>query len=143
MLFITGQLFINYKRGVVFSPFYHYGMYSSVINPEKQYRVTEVHINGKRLAAKDFSPQQWDNILLPLEKFYAQKEWNNMLWQTDILRLMPFADEAKFTNTITEEQFNTWYQLRLESITRKKIDSFHVRFTDYAFDGSSLIKSIK
>ena len=29
--FIAGQLFINYKHGVVCSPFYHYGMYSEVM----------------------------------------------------------------------------------------------------------------
>ena len=52
ILFIAGQLFINYKRGVVFSPFYHYGMYSSAIKPATQYNIPEVFVDGERLAVE-------------------------------------------------------------------------------------------
>ena len=69
IIFIAGQLFINYKRGLVFSPFYHYGMYSSIIKPATQYNIPEVFVDGERLAAKDFSPQEWDNIMQPVIKF--------------------------------------------------------------------------
>src|SRR5437867_4049778 len=108
IIFIAGQLFINYKRGVVFSPFYHYGMYSSVIKPAAQYNIPEVFVNGMRLATKDFSPQEWDNIMQPVIKFQDQEKWNSTLFQTDIHRLLPFADAAKFTNAITEQQFKQW-----------------------------------
>jgi len=143
ILFIAGQLFINYKRGVVCSPFYHYGMYSSVIKPAETYNIPEVFINGNRLAAKDFSPQQWDNIMQPLEKFYTQNDWNNNLWHTDIQRMMPFTDSSKFANTISAEQFETWYRQRLENITGEKINSYSIIFTDYSFNGSSFTKSTK
>ena len=139
IIFITGQLFINYKRGVVFSPFYHYGMYSSVIKPADQYNIPEVFVNGERLATKDFSPQEWDNIIQPVIKFYTQKEWNNNLWQTDIQRLLPFADAAKFTNSITEDEFNQWYQLHLQNILDKKIYKVGIIFSDYNFNTNKFL----
>ncbi|MEP6844854.1 MAG: hypothetical protein ABI861_02585 [Panacibacter sp.] len=143
IVFIAGQLFINYKRGVVCTPFFHYGMYSEVIKPTAQYNIPEVSVNGKRLAAKDFSPQQWDNIMQPGIKFYKQEEWNSKYWQTDIHRLLPFTDSSKFVNTITEDQFMIWYRQRLENITGNKIGVFNIEFADYTFKSGSFTRSNK
>jgi len=141
MFFICGQLFINYKHGVVFSPFFHYGMYSEVIPTKDHYDVTEVYINNERLASKNFSPQQWDNIIQPAEKFFAQKEWNSNLWHADIQRLLPFTDSSKFVNVITDRQFENWYKQRLEYITGKQVSTFGIKFISYTFNSASLTKS--
>ena len=141
IVFIAGQLFINYKRGVVFSPFYHYGMYSSVIKPATQCNIPEVFINGERLAAKEFSPQEWDNIMQPVIKFNGQETWNNQLWQTDIHRLLPFADASKFNNSITKEEFDQWYLLHLQNLLDKKIDKVEVIFSDYNFIDNTFQKA--
>lgn len=138
MIFITGQVFINYKHGVVFSPFFHYGMYSEVITPKAGYNVIEVYANEELLAAKDYSPQEWDKIIIPVDRFYNQQKWNSNLFKEDIHRILPFTDPAKFTNDITQEQFNNWYKQQLEHITGKKVDSFKIVFTDYTFNGINL-----
>ena len=39
LFFIVMQLFVFYKHGMVFSPWYNYGMYSEVIKPQKEYAV--------------------------------------------------------------------------------------------------------
>ena len=141
IFFIAGQLFINYKRGVVCTPFFHYGMYSEVITPAAQYTVPEVYINGERLATKDFTPQQWDNIMQPIIKFQQQKEGNQQLFATDIQRMMPFADQSKFINNISEAQFNTWYRQQLEKITGKTIHALKIAYQDYLFNGTNLSKA--
>jgi len=133
IIFIAGQLFINYKRGLVFSPFYHYGMYSSIIKPATQYNITEVFVDSERLAAKDFSPQEWDNIMQPVIKFDEQKKWNDELWQTNIKRLLPFADAAKFNNNITKEEFDQWYQSHLQNLLDRKINKIDMISGNYDF----------
>lgn len=138
ILFIAGQLLINYKRGVLFSPFYHYGMYSEVIRPAAEYNVLEVYVDGMQLQTKDFSPQQWDKITLTADRFYNQQKWNSALFREDIHRLLPFADSVYFTNSITEENFNNGYRQQLESITGKKVNAFKIVFTDYTFNGTIL-----
>lgn len=140
IVFITGQLFINYKRGVVFTPLFHYGMYSAVISPEKNYTVTEIFVNGRRLAAKDFSSQEWDNIVLPAEKFYMQQQWNSLNWNNDIRRMLHLHDSSAYTNSLTEAAFKKWYAKRLTAITGIKTDSFRIAFTPYVFNGQNLAK---
>lgn len=141
ILFIAGQLFINYKRGVVLSPFFHYGMYSEVIQPATSYNVLEIFVNGSRLQTKNFSPQEWDKITLPVDRFYHQQMWNSQLFKADIHRMLPFTDSGYFINTITEETFNNWYRQQLENITGKKINTFQIVFAGYTFNGTSLNKT--
>jgi hypothetical protein len=140
-LFITGQVFINYKRGVVFSPFFHYGMYSDLIQPANEYKVIEVLVNEKQLSTSNFSPQEWDRITVPAERFYSQEKWNGKLFKQDIHRMLPFTDSLRFTNTITEEQFSNWYQQQLEDITGQKINTYKIIFTDYTFSETGFKKT--
>ena len=140
VLFACAQLFINYKRGVVFSPFYHYGMFSGVIPVENKYNVTEVYVNEKQLLTKDYSPVTWDKIIQPVELFYKQPI-NKTLWQQDIHRLLPFADSLKYVNQITETDFKNWYGKYLQSVLDKPIDSVRIVFANYSFNGKSLLQT--
>ncbi len=142
ILFVAGQLFINYKRGLVFSPFFHYGMFSEVIRVKNQYTVSEVSVNGKLLAAKDYSPAVWDDIMQPVELFYHQQMSSNQ-WQVDIHRLLPFADSLKFVNSLSESDFKKWYRLHLQPVLKQPVDSVQIAFTDYYFNGKSLTKANK
>src|SRR4051812_31223866 len=87
VFFIAMQLFINYKHGVVLSPFYHYGMYSGVMNTNDSYTIFAVGLNGKQLRGQDFSSQQWDQIMLPLQ-YYSAINKSNELYEADIKRLL-------------------------------------------------------
>lgn len=141
VLFITGQLSNNIRQDIAISPVYSYGMYSMPVTPSNSYTVPEIFINGKQLQAKDFSPQQWDNIILPVTKFNAQQNWNLNQWQQDISRLLPFSDSLKFVNNITEAQFRKWYSKRLLSISDQPADSVCIAFASYYFNGSFFIKA--
>jgi hypothetical protein len=66
VLFIAGQLFINFKRGVVFSPFYHYGMYSERMERPDSIAVLRIRSNQGELRPFDFSAQSWDKLTLPV-----------------------------------------------------------------------------
>ncbi len=87
VIFFAAQLFINIKRGIVLSPFYHYGMYSAVMDPKMHYDIWEVWVNGRRLEGERFSAWQWDKVLQPVI-YYSSLNKSNELFYTDVKRLM-------------------------------------------------------
>lgn len=91
------------------------------------YPVYEISVNGKPLQAKDYSPQQWDNIMQPVVLFYKQQQCNKDVWQTDIHRLLPFADSVKYMSHISEPEFKIWYQQRLHQYTDTIIDNLEIK----------------
>jgi hypothetical protein len=142
-LFVLVQLVNNIRQDIAISPVYSYGMYSEQIKPLPFYTVSEIFIDGKQLQAKDFSPQQWDNITLPVTEFYTQQQWNLYQWQQDIHRLLPFTDSSKFVNHITEQEFKQWYHEHLQSLLHGHIDSVNIIFRRYYFNGTSFIRKNK
>jgi hypothetical protein len=141
VLFALAQLLNNIRQDIAISPVYSYGMYSEQINPLPFYTVPEIFIDSKQLQAGDFSPQQWDNITLPVTEFYSQQKWNLYLWQQDIHRLLPFTDSSKFINDITGKEFKKWYHQHLQSLLHKHVDSVNIIFSKYYFNGTSFVRT--
>ncbi len=133
VFFIASQVFINYKHGVVFSPFYHYGMYSEIIKPQKKYALIEINTNGKILQTKDFSPQEWDKITSPILLNNQQQQWNNEVYNNTIKRLLHVKDSTLYTNHYTQNEFYNWYKSYLQGITKTKIDSLNIRTKNVSF----------
>jgi len=143
VLFALAQLINNIRQDIAISPVYSYGMYSEQIKPLTFYIVPEIFIDGKQLQAKYFSPQQWDNITLPVTEFYTQQQWNLYQWKQDIHRLLPFTDYSKFVNHITEDEFKQWYHQHLQLLLHKHINSVSISFNKYHFNGTSFIRTNK
>jgi len=141
ILFITGQLFINFKRGMVVSPFYHYGMYSEVMKPNLVYGVYEVEVDKVLLQANNFSAQQWDKIILPIKYFHALDSMN-LLYQTDVKRLMSAlnlkTDDRKFILPCNAKLFYKQYKNYLIHILDAKIDTLDISYRMYSFTGNRL-----
>jgi hypothetical protein len=138
VLFIAVQLIMDAKQGASISPVYHYGMYSAVMLPQKQYAVMEITVNGRLLQTKNFTPYQWDKITLPLSLFGTQQSWNAQVFNADIKRLLHFADSAKYVNTLSPAQFNTWYKNYLGQVLNQKIYSVTIATVPYTFNGTTL-----
>lgn len=103
VFFIVIQLLCFYKKGMVFSPWYNYGMYSEVIQPQSNYTVTKVYADGKLLQGNQFSAQHWDKIQFNLQQAAAAK-CNEHFYETQIKRLyqkfhLPAPGAAHFINT--------------------------------------------
>lgn len=141
MLFIFIQLGLDIKQAIDFSPAFHYGMYSGVIKPRAAYDVTEVWVNGKRLATQDFNPCGWDKVIQPVKLFSSQQSWNRGVWNNDIKRLLHFKDSTRYINSLTELHFKDWYVSYLQSFLHEKIDSIKIATTVYSFTGTQLVKN--
>lgn len=138
--FIAGQLFINYKTGATVSPFFHYGMYSAIANIEEIYPVTVIKVNGNILKTKNFTPQQWDNINLPLVYYDLQKKYNGELWRRDIRRLTHVSDSTKYINTLTNQDFRQWYRSYLTTRLGYPIVSLEIYEETYIYNQYGLNK---
>ncbi len=140
ILFATAQLVNNIRQDISLSPIYLYGMYSAYISPNNMHDVFEIDINGKTLQAKDFSPQQWDNIILPLKYYSNSAGNNNNMYANDIKRLLQqfhiTADSSKFIYPLDKNRFMIWYKSYLSSLLKKKVDSLQISYSLYKFDST-------
>lgn len=103
LFFIAMQLFCFYKGGMVFSPWYNYGMYSEVIKPLPEYALYKVYADGELMAGDQYSPQQWDNIHYKLVQADATA-CNRNFYEKEISRLykkfhLPLPDTSLYINT--------------------------------------------
>lgn len=134
--FIGMQLFINVKKGITISPFYHYGMYSARIEPEKAYAVFEVYVNHQPLALNDFSPKIADKILYPLME-YHQQECNHVFYEQTVHRLLLKTGIQPrthyFKSDISEASFLDWYRSYLETMMEMPVDDVEVKLVQYEY----------
>ena len=141
LFFVIAQLFVNYKRGLVVTPFFHYGMYSHRINIEKGYQIIKVEVEGKILRGADFSPHSWDKILLPIVYFSNIKQSNN-LYYSEIRRLTGIihltTKEENFIQQCNSKSFENWYKNYLEKIVGHSIKNCRIQLQFYNFTNSSL-----
>lgn len=141
VIFAIGQLFINYKRGMVISPFFHYGMYSGIIKIKNTYDIFEIEQNGKRLRGQDFTPEQWDRIILPLQ-CYAGVNKSNELYETEIKRLLSkigvSAASQNFISVCNYQEFENWYKIYVGDVTDEKIHTISVNYCTYQYESNSL-----
>jgi hypothetical protein len=130
LLFILCQLFINFKRGMVVSPFYHYGMYSEVMKPKENYPVFEITADGELLKTQDFSVQQWDKIMQPVIYYSRHKEWNADMF-SEVRRITGLNDTAKYVSNVQKKDFFDWYTRYLSHILGKEVRSLTVQQKNY------------
>jgi hypothetical protein len=122
---IAIQLFINVKRGIVVTPFYHYGMYATKMELTDTVIAFELKNNGKVLSPFQFSAQQWDALMLPLF-FYKQADNTNRLqWQQNIQRILQkvsiYPNSALYTGKPSAQEFSKAYTNLAYRITGSSI----------------------
>ena len=142
ILFVLLQLFINVKRGIVATPFLHYGMYSHSIKIERRYEVLEVKVNDKLLKGSDFTPQQWDRILLPLN-FYIHLHVSNSLYENEVERLLGkfhiSTQDQDFLQQCDFDSFEKWYNKYLKNVRNQPIHSCLVQLRVYQYKDARLM----
>ena len=138
LLFATFQIINNIRQDVAFSPVYTYGMYSQVIKPQKKYIVPEISVNGNLLETKNFTPQQWDKIILPVLLFSKQEAWNRFEFDSYIRRLLQIEDSSFYINKLSKAQFDEWYKKYLSEIIHLDISNLVITFNEFDFNNREL-----
>jgi hypothetical protein len=139
LLFVIMQLLVTYKRGMVISPWYQYGMYSEKIYPKQVYTV------NNRLSGPEWifllSPQSDDQINVPLDN-YRHVSQNDSLYQKEISRLfpafhLPVPKATCYQSPLSKEKFIAWYR---NQVLQPSPDSLSILQT-VIWDGKELKQS--
>lgn len=129
VLFALCQMAINCKQGVVFTPFFHYGMYSSKIALQKNTHVLEVYVNGNMLRGSDFNAVQWDKVMVPLYLFAATRA-NQTFYENDVKRLLQkvgiSARDQHFIAACQYNAFESWYKQYLSGIVGQQVVTVNI-----------------
>jgi hypothetical protein len=143
VLFIAAQLFVAYKRGMVFSPFYNYWMYASPYRNSDSLEVVSIYAGGQVIRGSSFNATQWDKML-GAYALASSSEGNRHLYG-EISRIKgkfggswgpgPYLpDEAGYANG----HYKMAWQALAAKVTGVKVDSVVVYI--YRWDGTKLVK---
>ncbi|TDW95972.1 hypothetical protein [Dinghuibacter silviterrae] len=134
-LFALAGVIVCIKRGVVLTPFFQYGMYSKVENPQGSYTIPVILVNGRPLQTADYSGRAWDKIVAPLEAFRSGQEGNRQLWTTDISRLLHLRDSTPYVNrSISDGQFLAWYKAYVSRTIHRSVDTLSIQYATYSWE---------
>lgn len=140
-LFVLSQLFIFYKRGVTFAPFYNFGMYSEPILPAEEYHVYQVWVDGQMLNFNNFSPKKAEKILLPVYCF-SDQPCKEKFFKDVIVRLLPKAGihpvEERFLAHKSEADFLNEYRGYLGRTLNVDSQSIEIKNAIYRFRSGRL-----
>lgn len=141
VVFVLLQLYINYKHGMVISPFYHYGMYSEPMPVEPAYQSYLITVNGQTLQGKNFTAQQWDKIYQPII-YYHNIDSSNRLYTQQVMRIMDKVNTKvkpdRFLQSVAAGRFCQWYTKYLESVLQKKINQISIEEIHLTFSSGHL-----
>lgn len=121
LFFVLLQVGINVKRGMVFSPFFHFGMYAAPQKPASTYVINTVMVNGDTLRGTNFTPQGWDKIQYNLFRTW-QSRCDTAFFRDQISRLykkarLPAPNRNAFINTMPFEDRMQWYKVHVAAVT--------------------------
>ena len=143
LFFMLAQLAVNLKKGMVFSPFFHYGMYSAPQQALRVYNVNVVTLNGDTLRSKNFSPQQWDKIHFTLQAIMASS-CDSSFYTTQVERLyvkakiLPAPTAKNFVNKETRQEKLDLYKSWLGKQLGKPGAKVNVQQAAYRFHKANL-----
>ncbi|MEO7310450.1 MAG: hypothetical protein ABIX01_08640 [Chitinophagaceae bacterium] len=124
LFFVLVQLFCFYKGGMVFSPWYNYGMYSEVIKIEPHYEV--YHGGYMPVFLRQLSPQREDKMYHTIHQFKSLA-MNDSLFENEIMRIfrklhLPDPKPENFKSSISKTDFRIWYQRYQLNWSRSALD---------------------
>ena len=136
--FAVVQIFINVKRGMTSTPFFHYAMYSGPFEHYSVIDVFEVEVNSNKLNLISFQSKNADRIIEPLAAFY-QLDYSNQLYFSHIKRFLaplhlPY-DSSAFISHLSKGEFTLWYKKYLSRILAKEVNELKVFRNTYLIHG--------
>ena len=134
IFFIVAQLYINFKVGVVATPFLHYGMYSAKSDIPAAVEAWEIEIDNKRVELQALHQKSVDNLTDPLSKFYNLSNDSAVLYQTKRFleaAYLPF-NETNFHYSLSKEEFTRFYAKHLSKVLNVPVNDFKVYKSIYS-----------
>src|SRR4051812_15803220 len=104
LTFILFFIYINYKWGMVATPVFQFGMFSSTFKTTDTQIVFKIYVNNEPLNISKLSFIKRDLLLTSLQNYQQQQEHNAKLYEqvntaTTRLGIAALARADKFTNS--------------------------------------------
>ena len=143
VLFALVQLAINYKKGMVFAPFLHYGMYSAAGTPDTLHLIPVFTRAGDTLRGHQFSPQHWDRIRYNYQ-LVLQSACDNHFYHSQVKRLYEKAGlkpppPQYFINTGSQDQKLHKYLRHTEAYFGFALGSLQVQWQVYKLSNGQFL----
>jgi hypothetical protein len=124
-LFIIGQVFVTYNRGMVFSPFYNYSMYAYPCPRADSIKVLEMYADGKSLDPSHYSTREWDKLTMAYS--YSAELQGNEWVLSEIQRLTGGVGLVwpidPYQNRLSAGELSLKWRSLFFSVTGRKLDS--------------------
>lgn len=125
--FLLIFFYINYKWGVVATPIYQYGMYSSKLYTGDAYPAYTFEVNGKAIVLSKLPFPIRDQLIAGLERYLILEKIN----LKTIDALSPLYGYSQIDNDIlagriSSEVFSKWYEQWVGSIVGEQVNTLMV-----------------
>ena len=143
VLFIVLFIIINYKWGVVATPVYQYGMFSSVFHIKDTQTVYHIYINDTKLDITQYHFAERDMFLISLENYAKSPKSNSVIFFI-MKRLLDktgsgsLMQQANYSNTVSDTTFSLWYKKLLQQTIGYPVLKAAVFTQKYILEGKSL-----
>jgi hypothetical protein len=119
--FIMAFIFINYKWGVVATPVFQYGMFSTPVHLKDTQIACRIYVNDQEIDITKYAFAKRDMLLVLLENYEREKVVNTevfltmrqLLKKTGVGYLMK---QAYYSNNINDTIFTVWHKKLLEQM---------------------------
>lgn len=130
-LVVSGWLFffvfVNVKWGMVASPIYQYGMFSSVHSLKDTQFAYRIVINNEFLMPSSLSFAERDVLYVTLDRCHLAAA-QNLKVVNGIRPFLPNITDTdkRFFNSVSDAEFSIWYKGKVADVTNKKIETLEV-----------------
>lgn len=128
------QLALTVKKGVLFSPWFKFGMYSDVFKIKNTYRINKVD----NLKGSNFTAQEWDKIHWTLAQ-YQLHEKSDSVYENGVKPLfkgiyLPNTQKNIYFFPVDSIDFSKWYNAYLSNMLGESTRDFQIQTNTYNWD---------
>ena len=136
-------IIINFKWGVVATPFLQFGMYSSVFHVSDTQTVYQLEVNGSRIKNSNLSLTSRDLLQIFPEYFERQKMINEAAYTTmkryiNYTGFLHYMDTEKYLNNINDSIFTNLYKIKVEKITGSNVHALKLYKQQFVWNKNKL-----
>ena len=141
--FLLVYIIINVKWGMIATPVYQFGMYSTPFHIGDTQEVFLVKVNNRIINCGELSFVDRDIVQLYPANYEKQGRANLAVYLTMNKYLYlavktGLMSREKYSNRVTDTAFTDWYKQKLEKILREPVDSYSVFLQHYTWQQNGL-----
>jgi hypothetical protein len=125
-IWLIAFLVINVKWGMVSTPVYQYGMFSSQQYLKDTVTTYNIKVNKEALPLTSLSFAERDVLFLTLDRYLLSDQHNNKVMQNMHRFVTAKPGDERYFLSLNDDQFFQWYHQIINRLWHKEIHSFTI-----------------